>query len=97
VVDGVALRVGAALGEVVAGVDAGPSSALLLNRAVIVEVATLLAFPRTSQRPIRANLAEWAVGVAPTAGPADVLLAVLSGETVRVVEADLDAYLRARG
>ena len=37
------------------------------------------------------NLAEWAVGVAPTAGPAHVLLAVLSGETVRVVEADLDA------
>ena len=43
------------------------------------------------------NLAEWAVGVAPTAGPAHVLLAVLSGETVRVVEADLDAHLRARG
>ena len=42
------------------------------------------------------NLAEWAVGVAPTAGPAHVLLAVLSGETVRVVEADLDAHLRAR-
>ena len=30
VVDGVALRVGAALSEVVAGVDAGPSSALLV-------------------------------------------------------------------
>ena len=34
----------------------GTLSTHLLNRAVIVEVATLLAFPRTSQRPIRANL-----------------------------------------
>ena len=37
-------------------VTLGTLSTHLLNRAVIVEVATLLAFPCTSQRPIRANL-----------------------------------------
>ena len=42
-------------------VTLGTLSTHLLNRAVIVEVATLLAFPRTSQRPIRANLHESSV------------------------------------
>lgn len=95
-VDSVALGVGAALCEVVARIRAASSSAFLLNRAVIVEVATLLTLPSASQWSIRTNLAEWAVGVASTSRPADVLLAVLSGEAVRVVEADLDAHLLTR-
>ena len=45
---------------------------------------------------LKVDLAEWAVGVASTSRPADVLLAVLSGEAVRVVEADLDAHLLTR-
>ena len=44
----------------------------------------------------KVDLAEWAVGVAPASRPADILLAVLAGEAVRVVEADLDAHLLAR-
>lgn len=92
-VDGVALGVGATLREVVARIHAGSSSAFLLDGAVVVEVATLLALPCAPQWPIGTDLAEGAIGVASASRSANVLLAVFPSQAVSVVETDLDAHL----
>lgn len=90
-VDRVALGIGSALGEVGARVRTAPSPALLLNGTVIVEVASLLAFPRTTKRPVSADLSEGTVGVAPAPRATDILLAVFTSKTVSIVETNLDA------
>ncbi len=60
--DGVTNGVGAALGEVAAGVRAGAVDASRVLRAVVVKVATVLALP------ILANLSKRTVCVSPASG-----------------------------
>ena len=57
-------------------------------------MTAVLALPDAPLRPGGTDLSEGTVAVRPTARPADVLLAILPGQTVGVVEADLDANFR---
>jgi len=95
VIDCVALRISATLCESLARVRTTPISTLLLDGTVIIEVAPILAFPCAPQRTIRADLAERTIGVAPTAWPTHILLAVFPRQTVGIVKTDLDADLTA--
>ena len=54
-------------------------------------MTSILALSDALLRSSGADLTEGTVAVRPAAGPADVLLAVLPGQAVGVVEADLDA------
>ena len=57
-------------------------------------MTAVLALPDAPLWPGGTDLSEGTVAVRPTARPADVLLAILPGQTVGVVEADLDANFR---
>jgi hypothetical protein len=92
VADGVTHGVGAALGEVEAGVRAGAVDAGRVLCAIVVEVATVLALP------ILAHLSEWTVRIPPASGKTDSvtstflrLLTEFAGQAVCVIEAYLDA------
>ena len=84
--------VGATLVEAYAWVSACAVDAGSVLRAVVVEVASVFAFP------VFAHLAEGAIGVPPASGEAHAvaatifrLLTELSGQAVRIVEADFYA------